>query len=138
MSHNIHESFSIVWHICIKMFACLAVFFSNRPKIFCFFFCFLSIKIYRYFVFALTFCSLFPFFFIQIFHTIAIILLIISTGILLIGVTVRLINDLHIFKYQVPFVVSMFVVSVSALNQSHTFWTKYSSPDPLQFPDFSF
>lgn len=49
----------------------------------------------------------------QIYHTIAIILLIISTCILLIGVAVRMINDQYIFKYEVPFIVAMFVTSVS-------------------------
>lgn len=49
----------------------------------------------------------------QIFHTIAIILLIISTCILIISITVRMINDQYIFKYEVPFIVAMFVTSVS-------------------------
>lgn len=49
----------------------------------------------------------------QIFHTIAIILLIVSTSILLIGITVRMINDRYMFQYEVPFIVSMFVASVS-------------------------
>ncbi|XP_055302344.1 uncharacterized protein LOC129568456 [Sitodiplosis mosellana] len=47
-----------------------------------------------------------------IFHTIAIILLIISMLILLITVTAQLLSYEHILKYEVPFVVSMFVASI--------------------------
>lgn len=52
-------------------------------------------------------------FFFQIFHTIAIILLIISTLILLIGITAQLLSYDRLLKYELPFVVSMFVASVS-------------------------
>ncbi|XP_031629384.1 uncharacterized protein LOC116344784 [Contarinia nasturtii] len=47
-----------------------------------------------------------------IFHTIAIILLIISTFILLIGVTVQILSYKNILKYQLPFIVSLFVASI--------------------------
>lgn len=47
-----------------------------------------------------------------IFHTIAIILLIISTLILVIGVTVKMLTHNNIFIYDVPFIVAMFVASI--------------------------
>lgn len=65
--------------------------------------------------------SLFSLVYLQIFHTIAIILLIISTLILLIGVTVHLLSYTDsVLKYEVPFVVSMFVASVSTSIECHS------------------
>lgn len=66
------------------------------------------------------FIFIFLFYFLQIFHTIAIILLIVSTCILLIGVTLRMINNHYNFNRQVPFIVTMFVSSVSVINVNET------------------
>lgn len=59
-------------------------------------------------VFRFYHCFLSP----QIFHTVAIILLIISTGILLIGIIVRLINDQYLIRHESPFLASILGASV--------------------------
>lgn len=64
----------------------------------------------------------FTIFYLQIFHTIAIILLIISTLILLIGITHQMLSYHNtIFDYEVPFIVAMFVASVSFITGTQQF-----------------
>lgn len=64
----------------------------------------------------------FTIFYLQIFHTIAIILLIISTLILLIGITQQMLSYHNtIFDYEVPFIVAMFVASVSFITGTQQF-----------------
>lgn len=55
-------------------------------------------------------------FYLQIFHTVSIILLIVSSTILIIGIVIRLINDRYIFKYETPFVAGVFSAVVSWWN----------------------
>lgn len=63
---------------------------------------------------------IFHIFYLQTFHTISIILLIISTLILIIGITQQMLSYPNtIFKYEVPFIVVMFVASVSWLTPTN-------------------